>query len=629
MSGTCKPGTAPSCNDGVSCTRDSCNETTNSCSHTPQNSSCSDGLFCNGTETCSATAGCQAGTPPACTGMLCSDSLDTCVSCLTDLDCASGESCDLSTGACVDAGSAPPLPILDGDEWRYLKGRSEPPSGWATATFDDAAWTRGASGFGYGTDCVHRTVLSDMKDGYSSLYLRRAFDVADPAAIQALTLTMDYDDGFVAYLNGTEVARRNVTGNPPAASSLATQNHDCSGAPVSGNAPESFSLSKSALRAGTNVLAIQALNLSRGSSDFTVVPELEATMATACTSSADCNDGLYCNGAETCVSGTCQAPASGPCDDGIECTSDTCNEATDSCSRSGNDDVCNDGDATNGIEVCNVDSGCGLPRKAAFVSGDYDGDGRSDIGVFRAGRWLIRKTADSGMIDQTFGKSGDRPAPGDFDGDGTTDLAVFRSGTWHVKESASGATRQYSWGLRGDDPVPADYDGDGETDRAVFRAGRWIIHRSADGGTTDLQWGTTGDLPVAADYDGDGEADVAVYRRGTWIVKWSSDGIRRDVSFGTSTDDPAPHDYDGDGTADEAFFRDGTWHMNVPGGSSGHLQLTCGGPGDLSSPMLYDGDSKADAAVFTKTGTWIIHNSTTDSPSFSVLGDPGDTPISH
>jgi subtilisin family serine protease len=64
VGGSCVPGTAPDCSDGVACTTDSCNESTDSCNHVANNALCDDGLFCNGAETCHVTLGCQAGTDP-------------------------------------------------------------------------------------------------------------------------------------------------------------------------------------------------------------------------------------------------------------------------------------------------------------------------------------------------------------------------------------------------------------------------------------------------------------------------------------------------------------------------------------------------------------------------------------
>ncbi len=75
----CTAGTPIVCNDGISCTVDSCNEATDSCAYSPQNTLCSNGLYCDGVETCSASLGCVAGTAP-CTGGTCQESTDTCSS---------------------------------------------------------------------------------------------------------------------------------------------------------------------------------------------------------------------------------------------------------------------------------------------------------------------------------------------------------------------------------------------------------------------------------------------------------------------------------------------------------------------------------------------------------------------
>lgn len=178
---------------------------------------------------------------------------------------------------------APPLPLLAGDTWSYWKGTAEPTPGdltaWTQRTFDDSAWLTGPSGFGYGTDCdPYGTVLSDMLNGYRSVYVRHEFSIANPGNMQELTLTVDFDDAFVAYVNGTRVFGTNVTGTPPLFNTLATADHECSsGSPA--NAPTvvpihaSFDLA-TLLVAGDNVLAIQAHNLTDGSSDFTLLPTM-------------------------------------------------------------------------------------------------------------------------------------------------------------------------------------------------------------------------------------------------------------------------------------------------------------------------------------------------------------------
>src|SRR5438874_4349543 len=107
--------------------------------------------------------------------------------------------------------------------------------------------------------------------------------------------------------------------------------------------------------------------------------------------------------------------------------------------------------------------------------GDFDGDGKSDIGVFRNGYWYVIPSSNpSAPIVQDWGIPGDIPVPGDYDGDGKTDFAVFRNGYWYVIPSSNpGAVIAQQWGISGDIPVPGDYDGDGKTDFAVFRHCYW------------------------------------------------------------------------------------------------------------------------------------------------------------
>lgn len=169
------------------------------------------------------------------------------------------------------------------------------------------------------------------------------------------------------------------------------------------------------------------------------------------------------------------------------------------------------------------------------VSGDFDGDLVTDLAVVRnnAGsyRWYILQSnfqngfvygcgsttpiCNNGGI--PWGTTGDTIVNGDFDGDAKTDIAVFRgsAGTWYYLRSstqtaanapnAAGFTAQ-QWGTAGDNPQPADYDGDRKTDLAVFRANAdptqnfWYVLRSSDSALAVFEWGQIGDVPKTAAY---------------------------------------------------------------------------------------------------------------------------------
>jgi hypothetical protein len=250
---------------------------------------------------------------------------------------------------------------------------------------------------------------------------------------------------------------------------------------------------------------------------------------------------------------------------------------------------------------------------------DYDGDRKADISVWRPslGNWYILSSMDptsipglSGFV-PAWGMPGDRPVPGDYDGDGKADLAVFRPSTqtWLIQGSSGGIITE-NFGAAGDIPVPGDYDGDGKTDLTIFRpsTGEWEIKPS--GGTSIIQvlWGLSGDLPVPGDYDGDGKMDLAVWRPrdGSWNILFSAGGSTR-ISWGLSRDRPVPGDYDGDRKMDLAIWRprDGSW--NILFSSGGFTTTAWGLSGDIPVPADYNGDGKVDIGVWRPDeGVWYI-----------------------
>ena len=185
--------------------------------------------------------------------------------------------------------------------------------------------------------------------------------------------------------------------------------------------------------------------------------------------------------------------------------------------------------------------------RATPVALDFNGDRRSDWVVARemgSGlTWLISSA--SGQTSTGWGRRGDQTVPADYDGDGKTDLAVWRAGTFYIRRSSDSGETVRPWGQAGDDAtVVADYDGDGKADVAVYRPGApslWLVSRSGDGAPMQRAWGQQGDVAAPADYDGDGRADFAVKRgapgslEATFYLQLSTGG-RQEIPWGVGTD---------------------------------------------------------------------------------------------
>jgi hypothetical protein len=159
-----------------------------------------------------------------------------------------------------------------GEVWKFFRGTaepSEPREAWRQLEYDASAWEEGPMPIGYGHDCYSGTVISGMQGTYVSLYFRKTIQVADPAWAQALLLRISYDDGFIAYLNGKEVARKNIAANRDAFDATASSTSRCT-SKIDISIPDPASK----LAAGTNVLAIQVHNRNLNDATCGVIPEL-------------------------------------------------------------------------------------------------------------------------------------------------------------------------------------------------------------------------------------------------------------------------------------------------------------------------------------------------------------------
>lgn len=232
------------------------------------------------------------------------------------------------------------------------------------------------------------------------------------------------------------------------------------------------------------------------------------------------------------------------------------------------------------------------------ITGDFNGDGYSEVGLFRDGQWLIDFNG-NGSWDHDdllieLGQRGDRPITGDWNQDGKTDIGVvglrgavdsarlaaeaglphpLNNGQGRIKNFGAhgqftctvqrgaygetitrGVDHIFQFGQPGDEPVIGDWTGSGVATIGVLRDGQWLLDIDGDGRFTEadrtVELGNAGDLPVVGDFNGDGIDELGVYRQGDWII----DGDSKQLSLGGRSDRPVVGDWDGDGVDQIGVF---------------------------------------------------------------------------
>ncbi|MBN1676563.1 MAG: hypothetical protein JXR37_36305 [Kiritimatiellae bacterium] len=165
------------------------------------------------------------------------------------------------------------VPVSRGAHWRFRAGTAEastPATAWRVLDFDAGAWPAGRLPIGYSRDPAEgpfATDLDDMEDRYTSVFLRKTFLLEHPQQVGRLLLDAVYDDGFIVWINGSEIARPNMSGTPGSAVPCTAGD-----APLGAIEPRAWSL---ALSGGqlpdlrhTNVVAVQVFNYLKTSSDL-------------------------------------------------------------------------------------------------------------------------------------------------------------------------------------------------------------------------------------------------------------------------------------------------------------------------------------------------------------------------
>ena len=172
------------------------------------------------------------------------------------------------------------------------------------------------------------------------------------------------------------------------------------------------------------------------------------------------------------------------------------------------------------------------PKGATLVWNDWDRDGAATPAVFHRGRWTIYNTlvgpAPVPAAAFSYGTAGDKPVTGDWNGDGKADIGVVRGNVWHLRKSASTGPswRRFTWGKRTDRPVVGDWDRDGRDGIGVYRSGRWYLRNRASAGPSNssFRYGIKSDVPVSGDWNGDRRDSIGVVRGSKWYLSDSPGG---------------------------------------------------------------------------------------------------------
>lgn len=259
-------------------------------------------------------------------------------------------------------------------------------------------------------------------------------------------------------------------------------------------------------------------------------------------------------------------------------------------------------------------------RGAKQLAGDFNGDGRDELALFKDGEWLLDMNSngewDRGDMWIRLGDRGDLPVVGDWDGDGKDDIGIYGT-EW--PEDADRIAREpglpdpdnRTWSRPKNIPEPSRADADRKADgiRDYVR----LMQRSAQGeGRADpidhvFRFGGDGYQPVAGDFNGSGVSKVGVFRDGRWKLDMDGDGrfeVDRDVEFvfGQAGDIAIVGDFNGDGLDEIAVVRGN--QVMIDSNGNGRLDATdrvfqIEGDGDGVVVGDFDGDGIDEAAFYT------------------------------
>jgi hypothetical protein len=201
------------------------------------------------------------------------------------------------------------------------------------------------------------------------------------------------------------------------------------------------------------------------------------------------------------------------------------------------------------------------------VIGDWDGNGTSNIGVYRrdAASLFNLKRPGRAPLNIAYGRPLDQPISGDWDGDGSIDVGVRRPGAMaFLLRKKDGTSTRVPLGRLSDFALTGDWNADGKTDLGVWHPStRVFTLRAASGSTSTLTFGALGDRPVAGDWNGDKRTDLGVFTPSTSTftlrsVSRTGAVTTQKVVWGSPTSLPVAGDWNEDGIGDIGVWNPAT-----------------------------------------------------------------------
>ena len=528
------------------------------------NADCDDGLFCNGAETCDTGSGlCLAGSDP-CPGEGCDESGDVCTgagACTHDAD-FEGSSDGWSNGAdsCTTGSFVAGTPTAT--DWQVASGN---PGGAYYTQPNTAIGTDDVDGgtceaLSPAVDCNGQTEANISLD-----YFHGQRDAADDAT-DGFTIEI-LNDGAVVQ---TIVDIGDVTNNAAWTNVSTTVNNP-----------------------GDIQIRVRATDGTAGGDIIEGgIDNVTISAATpGCSVNADCDDGLFCNGAETCNAGTCQAGTAPNCSDGVSCTDDSCNESTDSCDNIVNNANCDDGLFCNGSETCSATLGCQAgsdpcPGQSCDEGGDVcTGSSSCPPGSLDFSSLALTSYADQNASNATSVEDGG-------------DTLRITGNTWVRTTQTFNVTAN----------TVIDFDFTGTTQGEIHAIGFDENDTTTDALRLFAFWGTqdwTGDINWTPAYSGGTQSfSIPVgqsYTGNMWLVLAGDD----DASAASNAAFSCVRVYEATSscTVDEDFESDATGWVNDGASTCTTGAYTSGNPTNATNGFQIVGSNSGTSSLFTAVNT--------------------------